>query len=342
MSGAFMLRDRGARHQMLAAEVAELVRRAPDVETGLRILAGYQAQLPTRGAWATKLAAPVFDEIPLAGVGLRRHELDGEVVWVGPVARVGRALGRARARGLVQQVDQANGGARVFRVGSAVLELVATLIVDAAAAAPPPIERHAPAIASQGPSALMLAVGCMAYGTTVAPTLGLALCGLALPLWILTEVRRNAQRRTSAATSPRRATLTLAGATASPYRGAAAEPVQVERFFAWFREAGVAIAARHGDAHVTADDGTECRIDGAGFGAVRIAELVVGYDDAAGPATVARVLATHVGPVQVALAHGGFTIADVAGFERWRAEHRRVRAALADLADALEVEVRNG
>jgi hypothetical protein len=188
----------------------------------------------------------------------------------------------------------------------------------------------------------MVVVGCLAYGTTLAPTLGVALCGLAVPLWILTEVRRSAQRRADAATSLRRATLTLAGAAASPYRGAAAEPVPVERFFAWFREAGVAIAARQGDAYVTADHGVDCRIDGAGFGAVRIAELVVGYDDAAGPATVARVLATHVGPVHVALAEGGFTIADVADFERWQAEHRRVRAALADLADALEVAVRAG
>ncbi len=74
-------------------------------------------------------------------------------------------------------------------------------------------------------------------------------------------------------------------------------------------------------------------------GLVRSAE-VVDYGDAAGPATVARVMVAHVGAVRVALADRAFTIAHADDFERWRPEHRRVRVALGDLADALDVAVR--
>ncbi len=325
-----------------AQQVAALVRQATDVETALRLLARHQARLPTRGRWARSLAAPAFDEVPLAGGGLWRHEVDGVVVWVGPAAAVGLALGRARARGLVLQVDQGNGGARVYRVGASELELVATLIVDESAATRATIDLPPPKRASHVPGALTLVAGGVCYHSGIVPTLGLALCGLAVVLWLVTQARRSVHLRTRVRPPRRRATLTLAVNTASPYRGAAAEPVPVERLFAWFREAGVPIAARHGDAFVAAGDGAECRIDGGGVGSVRLAELVVSYDDAAGPATVARVLAAHVGAVQVALADGTFTIADAGDFERWMIDHRRRRAALADLADALEAADRAG
>jgi|JI10StandDraft_1071094.scaffolds.fasta_scaffold02716_22 hypothetical protein len=323
-----------ARWRVEGEAVAERVRQAPDVETALRWLAACH----TREMWKRWLAAAAFDEVPLAGLGLRRHEVDGAVVWVGPAVAIGVALGRARARGLVLQVDQANGGARVYRV-SGELELVATLIVDESPAPPRALAGPAsPPLASQGPSALLLFAGCTTYGISFAAAPALALCGLAVAVWVATEVRRSAQRRARALAPPHRATLTVAGA--SPYRDGAVAAVPVEQLFAWFRAAGVPIAARHGDAYVTAGAGDACRIDGAGVGAVRVAELRIAYDDPEGPATVANVLAPHVGAVQVAFADGAFTIARDDDFARWLAEHRRVRARLADLADALDVAIR--
>jgi len=324
-----------ARWRVEGEAVAERVRQAPDVETALRWLAACH----TREMWKRWLAGATFDEVPLAGLGMRRHEVDGAVVWVGPAVAIGVALGRARARGLVLQVDQANGGARVYRVGGSELELVATLIVDESPAPPRALAGPAsPPLASQGPSALLLFAGCTAYGITFAATPALALCGLAAAVWAATEVRRSAQRRARALAPPHRATLTVAGA--SPYRDGGVAAVPVEQLFAWFRAARVPIAARQGDAYVTAGDGAACRIDGAGVGAVRLAELRLAYDDPEGPATVANVLAPHVGTVRVALADGAFTIARDDDFARWLAEHRRVRAQLADLADALDVAIR--
>lgn len=322
-----------ARWRVEGEAVAERVRQAPDVETALRWLAACH----TRAMWKRWLAGAAFDEVPLAGLGMRRHEVDGAVVWVGPAVVIGVALGRARARGLVLQVDQANGGARVYRVDGE-LELVATLIVDESPAPPRARARPAAPLASQGPSALLLFAGCTTYGMSFAAAPALALCGLAAAVWVATEVRRSAQRRARALAPPQRATLTVAGA--SPYRDGGVAAVPVEQLFAWFRAAGVPIAARQGDAYVTAGDGAACRIDGAGVGAVRVAELHIAYDDPEGPATVAKVLAPHVGAVQVALADGAFTIAHDDDFARWRAEHRRVRAQLADLADALDVAIR--
>lgn len=320
-----------AHWQVEGENMAERVRQAPDVETALRWLAACRA----REMWQRWLAATAFDEVAMAGIGLRRHEVDGEVVWLGPAVAIGVALGRARARGLALQVDQANGGARVYRE----LELVATLIVDESGT--PPRALAGPTsrpLASQGPSALLLFAGCTTYGISFAATPALALCGLAAAVWAVTEVRRSAQRRARAMAPPRRATLTVAGA--SPYRDGGVAAVPVAEVFAWFRAAGVPIAARQGDAYVTAGDGDACRIDGAGVGAVRIAELHLAYDSPEGPVTVAAVLAPHVGAVRVALADRAVTIADRGDFERWRAEHRRVRAQLADLADALDVAIR--
>lgn len=322
-----------------ARHVASLVRHALDVESALRLLARYQARLPRRGRWARSLAGAAFDEVPLASAGLHRHEVDGAVVWVGTIAAVGVALGRARARGLVLQVDQANGGARVYRVGASELELVATLIVDETAAPRSAAALPRPARASHLPGAIMLVAGVAGYRSGLAPALGVAFIGLAVTLAIVTQARRSVQLRTRATPPVQRATLTIAGA--SPYRDGGVAAVPVERLFAWFRDAGVPIAARQGDAFVDVGDG-ECRIPDAGFRTVRVAELSVEYEDAAGPATIAAVLAPHLGSIRVTIADAAFTIAGADDLARWRGGHQRVRAALADLADAVEVGARAG
>jgi hypothetical protein len=273
------------------------------------------------------LAAPAFDEVPLAGGGLWRHEVDGVVVWVGPAAAVGLALGRARARGLVLQVDQGNGGARVYRVGASELELVATLIVDESAATRATIDLPPPKRASHVPGALTLVAG------------GLAITAASCPRWALRAVRagggsvagdpgaslRAPAHPRPAAPTPRHADVGCQHGFTVPC--AAAEPVPVERLFAWFREAGVLIAARHGDAFVAAGDGAECRIDGGGSArsGCRAGRQLRRRGR---PRDVASVLAAHVGAVQVALADGTFTIADAGDFGALDDRSPAARAAL--------------
>lgn len=87
MSDASFLRDGGAHHRSLTAQLADLLRRAPDVEAALRLLTGYQARRPTRGAWAREFAAPCSTRCRSRATCCGRHEIDGAVVWVGPVKR---------------------------------------------------------------------------------------------------------------------------------------------------------------------------------------------------------------------------------------------------------------